>query len=408
MHRSPQPFPIALWNFFARRGAGSEPILAEEVIAAARKSTKLDDFGDDAFMPGLEAFLDSVAKTDGLHAFGRFYLWQLIKAMLVHRLKLTAFLAEHPDALQAEIRRPIFILGLPRSGTTLLFNLLAQDSSNRYMPNWESFIGQVPPQGNYTHATDPRRRGAKWMLRVSSLLMPELDQVHEFTPHGPEECTPILMQGFTTQAMAGNFDVPDYSLWLDEADRLPTYRHHRKVLQTLQWKYPAERWLLKSPDHIGALDALLAVYPDACCVHIHRDPAQSVSSWASLNKVYREVYYPELNLAELGEQVLSRLAADMAAYTAARETATTGSFFDVQYKELLKDPMATVVRIHEAFDMPLAEETRKKLQDWYTSNPQHKHGVHSYRPEDFGLTPEDIHERFSEYIEKFSVPLAAR
>jgi hypothetical protein len=274
------------------------------------------------------------------------------------------------------------------------------------MPNWEAFIGQVPPKGRYSHATDPRRTGARWMLRLSRLLMPELEQVHEFTPPGPEECTPILMQGYATQALVGNFDVPAYSRWLDTADRLPTYRHHRKVLQALQWKYPAERWLLKSPDHIGALDALLAVYPDACCVHIHRDPAQSVASWASLNRVYREVYYPALDLEALGEQVLTRLAADMDAYITARDAAETGSFVDVHYSDLLADPMAAIAGIQEAFDQPFPEHTKQKISQWHTANPQHRHGVHTYRPEDFGLNTAAVHRRFAAYIDRFQVRLA--
>lgn len=352
-------------------------------------------------------FLDSVQQSAGFHAFGRFYLRQLIKAMLVHRLKLVDLLGAHPEILEQDISRPLFVLGLPRSGTTLLFNLLAQDPRHRYMPNWETFIGQVAPPGNYSCATDPRRKQAKWMLRLQKLLMPDLDKVHEFTPGGPEECTPILMQGFATQALAGNFDAPTYSSWLDEVDHDPTYRHHKTVLQALQWKYPGERWLLKSPDHLSALASLMKTYPDACCVHIHRDPAQSGSDWASLNQVYREVYYQEIDTDELGRQVLNRLAADLEAYTGHRDTVNPAQFHNIQYRALVADPIDIIRQIYDHFDFHFNAGVEERMRAYMADHPANKLGVHEYKPADFGLTENMIHQRCKHYIDPFSAPASA-
>lgn len=400
MHQSSQPLVTKAWNRFAR-----EPDLrtwsVDEFLRLARKRAGLSRFEDDEFQKGLESFVASVKETGGLHAFGAFYLRQLVIAMLVHRLNLDELLRVQPQVQQERIKEPLFVLGLPRSGTTLLFNLLAQDPGHRFMFNWEAFIAQVPPEGNYRFANDPRRKQAKWVLRFQKYLMPELDNIHEFSASGSEECTPILMQGFATQALAGGFDVPAYSSWLDNADHAATYHHHKRALQALQWKYPAERWLLKSPDHLAALDALLEQYPDARFIHIHRDPAESVASWASLNFVYREVYYPQIDKADLGRQILNRLANDIDRYMALRSRVPPDQVFDIQYKNFTSNPIEVLQQAYDHFGFHFSDTTRTTMQAYLGDNPAHKHGPHNYSPEEYELTQEIIRDRFSAYIQRF-------
>ncbi len=400
MHHSAQPLVSKIFNLVAP-GPDLSDLTVEALLSQARRRSGLNRFADEDFLKGLEVFVTSVSQSGGLHAFGTFYLRQLVIAMLVHRLKLTELLDTHPEILQERIKQPLFVLGLPRSGTTLLFNLLAQDPGHRFMFNWEAFIAQVPPSGNYTFDNDPRRKQAKWVLRLQKYLMPELDKLHEFTFSGSEECTPILMQSFATQALAGGFDVPAYSSWLDSADHAPTYRHHKRALQALQWKYPAERWLLKSPDHLAALDSLMEQYPDARFIHIHRDPIESVTSWASLNLVYRELYYPQIDTGKLGAQVLNRLANDMDRYMSLRAKVPIDQVYDVQYKALKEDPIKILEDVYRHFGFNLTSETRASIRDYLSENPEHKHGVHNYRPEDFGLTGEVIRQRFTAYIGSF-------
>lgn len=396
-----QPRLVRLWNRLASGEARPQDFAPEAVMGAATRRAGLEDFGERSFIEGLRVFLDSFILSPQLHAFGRFYARQMVVAMLTHRLKLTELLKTRPEVLDQPISRPIFVLGLPRSGTSLLFNLLARDRAHRCMHNWESFIGQVPPRGRYTFATDPRRGQAKWVLRVQKYLMPEIDAQHEFLADGPEECTPILMQGFATQAFAGGFDVPAYAEWLDGADHAPTYRHHKRVLQALQWKYPGERWLLKSPDHVAAVDAILRVYPDACFVHIHRDPVKAVSSWASLNQTYRGVYYRRVDRDALGEQVLTRLAHDMRRCQEDRARHGAERFIDVRFGDLMRHPVEVVREIYAKFGFPLNSDTEGAMRAFLAENPMHKHGVHRYEPEDFGLCAETIRQRFAEYIDTF-------
>lgn len=400
MHEPATPLVIKIWNRFAGE-PDDQAWSVDELLDLARKRSGLTHFENDQFQEGLQAFASSVKETGGLHAFGAFYLRQLVIAMLVHRLKLDDLLQTHPRIQQEQIKRPLFVLGLPRSGTTLLYNLLAQDPGHRFMFNWEAFIGQVPPKGNYSFANDPRRNQAKWVLRFQKYLMPDLDKIHEFSAAGSEECTPILMQGFATQALAGGFDVPAYSSWLDHADHTPTYRHHRRALQALQWKYPAERWLLKSPDHLAALDAILEQYPDAQFIHIHRDPAESVASWASLNLVYRSVYYSQIDKAGLGRQVLNRLANDTDRYMALRNRVPSDQVFDIQYENFTRAPIAALEQAYDHFGFDFSGDTQGHMQTYLAENPAQKHGTHHYSMEEYGLSQAMIRDRFSAYIHRF-------
>ncbi len=404
MYKPEPPLIARIWNAIAPDASATAAFDAPTLLQQAVDKTGLENTQDQQFLEGMTAFLSSANKSGGFHAFGRFYLKQLVIAMLVHRLKLAELLREHPDIQQQRLPQPLFVIGLPRSGTTLLFNLLAQDPAYRYLYNWEAFIGQVPPRGNYTFHTDPRRRQAVWMLRFQKYLLPGLDALHEFSAGGSEECTPVLMQGFATQALAGGYDVANYSAWLDTADHIPTYRHHKQVLQALQWQYPGEQWLLKSPDHLAAIDAIVSVYPDARFVHIHRDPAQSVASWASLNLLYRSLYYRSIDKNALGQQILDRLSADMRACMAARQRHPEARIIDVSYDALTADPLSVVADVYAQLGQPFSGSNQQHIQRYMAENPGGKHGAHHYLPEDFGLTGEQIHSEFREYISQFLAP----
>jgi hypothetical protein len=202
------------------------------------------------------------------------------------------------------------------------------------------------------------------------------------------------MQGFATQALAMIFNVPSYSDWLDTASYAETYRHHRRILQTLQWKYPGERWLLKSPDHIQGVESMLEVYPDGCLIHMHRDPVKCVPSWASLNAVFRGIHSQSIDPHELGRQALQRLATDLEHYRMQRQRCDTSRFIDIEYADLINEPMATIRRIYHWFDIELSAEAEERIQKFIARERTHK-TTHHYSPEYFGMTPEQIRERFN-------------
>jgi len=381
----------------------SQLFSSDALMQSAQKAAGYSDFGCTTFLEPLQKFLEALEETGDLHPFGRFYVKKVITGLLVHRLRLTALWQGHPQIFDETIRKPIIILGLPRTGTSFLFNLLAQDPDHRFLSNWEATISQVPPEGSYVFQSDPRRKQAMTLMKLQDRLAPNLKHIHTFYLDGPEECTPLLLQGFTTLALVGMFNVPRYSLWLDTASHLSTYHHYKRILQTLQWKYPGERWLVKSPAHIEAITAILDVLPDACIVQMHRDPVKSIPSYASLCATFRGIYMQHIDVEALGSQVLTRLAADYDNYLIQRQQCDSSRFMDVQYHELIDDPFGTACRIYERFDLQLSAEAEKNMGAFLAKQPK-EGSAHRYRPEDFGLSHQQIRDHLRDYILAFNVP----
>ena len=375
----------------------------DRILAKAGRRSVDSGWRSGLHIDALSVLVASINETGLLHSFGRFYVETFFTELLVQRSRLEHLWRETPGIRAERIEKPIIILGLPRSGTSFVFNLLAQDPGHRYLSNWETTVSQVPPEGSFPYLQDPRRRKGRHLMRFQNYLAPHLKDIHEFHLDGPEECTPLLMQGFATQALAGIFNVPAYSSWLDTAPHDASYAHHKRILQTLQWTYPAERWVLKSPDHLAAVDAILKVYPDACMVHLHRDPLQSVASWASLNATFRGITARAIEPVELGAQVLERLATDMDAYVDQRRQHGEQPFLDIRYDDLIRAPIETVEHIYMHFALPFASEARKAMQT-FMARDRAKVRRHQYTAEDFGLSVAATDARFSSYMETFDVP----
>lgn len=396
---------VKVWNNFARLAPGqsrSPALSLENAMSSAIRHAGLDDFGSTSFHIPLETLLASLEETGDLHPFGKFYVKAMITEFLANRLKLVKLWTQRPIILNEAINKPVIILGLPRTGTSFLFNLLSHDPAHRVLSNWETTVSQVPPEGSYTYKNDPRRKKGRYLIRFQNYLVPRMKEMHQFYLDGPEECTPLLMQAFTTQALAGMFNVPSYSEWLDTASHTATYHHHKQILKTLQWKYPANRWLLKSPDHIAAIEAMLEAYPDACVIHMHRDPVKSVASWASLNSAFRGIYMRSINAGELGQQVLNRLATDVTSYLSQRQRCVPDRFLDLQYKDLTSDPLRVVQRIYDRFELELSYAAEERIRI-FLAKDRGKERTHHYNPGDFGLTPQLIQERFQDYIDTYNI-----
>lgn len=403
-----QPHQSALvrgWNALSRltRPGASATISVEDLLERAVRACPEGGDTPATVRSALTTLVDALNTSAQLHSFGRYYVSQLLSGLLLNRRRLTRLWAEYAVILQGPVRKPLIILGLPRSGTSFLFNLLANDPAHRYLTNWETTVSQIPPKHiPSSPMRDPRRRTGKVLMQFQRYLAPQLEEIHEFHLDGPEECTPLLMQGFDTQALGGMFNVPDYSRWLDGVDHLATYEHHKRVLQTLQTCYPAERWLLKSPDHLAGLDSILRVYPDACLVHLHRDPVQSVSSWASLNATFRGICSARIDATELGAEILERLATDMDAYLKVRQTAAPERFLDLPYKQLIAEPFSTVEIIYAHFGLPLSAAARSRIEIFLNADRE-KARSHRYTPEDFGLSAGAIRKRFADYMALFGL-----
>jgi hypothetical protein len=369
---------------------------AESLMAAARRKARLDDFGDDDFREGLQSLVDAFNAIDTANAFGRIFFREYVTSLLVNRLKIRSDLKRHPEILDVPVRRPIFVTGLPRSGTTLLHRLLSQDPAARAMLFWETLEPSPPPEPA-TYATDPRIGRARRQMNLLYSLSPRLATAHEFEAESPEEDNNLFAHRFVAGMLGYMFDVPDYARWLDLQPLVPGYVYEKQQLQLLSWKYPGDHWVLKSPAHLFGLDAILAVFPDASIVVTHRDPRKVIPSVSSLAAGFRGILADRLDLRRLGAEMAEAMSVGPHRAIAARASADPSRFFDVSYDHLVAEPIATVRSICDHFGYDFSPSFEAEARRWMDENPRHKHGAHRYKLDDFGLDAAAVERHFAEY-----------
>lgn len=403
-----RPLGVRLYNWCARQlrrcGVRRDGLTEESILQAARRRTRLSDFGDDRFRVALRRLLGSFKEDAQLHPFGRWMTRNRLIMSAENRLKIQDDLKRHPEILDVPIRQPLFVAGLPRSGTTLLYNLLAKDLAARPLLMWESFWPSPPPQAETRHR-DPRIKRARMVVKALCRLAPQLPVAHTLVPDGPEECMPLMFNTFVCPGFLMMGHVPGYEQWLRELsfeENVAVYRDYKSQLQLLQWRCPGKRWLLKCPAHLAALDALLQVFPDASVVQTHRDPAKVVPSLCSLFAMFRSMSTDAISPQTMGPQLAESGAELVNRAMKARER-TPGRVFDLIYTDLVDDPVGAVHRIYEFFGHECDERMDAGMMQWLDENPRHKQGVHRYDLSQFGLAPPVIERLFGPYCEQFGI-----
>ena len=383
--------------------ANSGAMTPEGLLEEASQQAGLDDFGDPSFREGLGLLVSSYEQEARLNALGRGAVRGRLTQFLVNRLKLHDWLFRHPEILEEAIERPIFILGLPRTGTTLLHDLLALDPLSRAPLHWEAEEPCPPPQLFHT-ATDPRIQTAHAKLQALDALAPEMKVIHPMAAGAPTECMTLLIHEFKSLEFECQAWVPTYGAWFSHCDKASAYRLHRKLLQLLQWRSPTETWVLKAPTHLFGLDALLAEYPDARIIFTHRDPLKVVASQASLIAVASRLLSDEVDPHRIASWWSEKTATGLTKATAVRDGRGPEAFFDLQYHELVRDPVGAVQRAYARFGREVTPAHERRMRAWLRDNPSDKHGRHRYTLEQFGLDAERENRRFSAYRERFGVP----
>lgn len=374
------------------------------LLNAARRRTKLDDFGGNAFHEPLRRLIDSIERESRLSFVGRLAAREDLIRLLINRLKLQRDRTLHPEIAREDIRRPIVITGLPRTGSTLLHGLLAQDPAHRVPLTWETMHPSPPPQ-RATYERDARADIAGRQLAWFHRLAPEFRKIHPVGALLPEECVIILSHSLLSFQFSTSYYVPSFQTWLDQQDLTDAYRCHYAFLQQLQWRCPAERWILKAPAHLPGLDALATVYPDACVVMTHREPLEVVPSVASLHAVLRRTFSDAVDPHSVGPEVSGLLAGDIARGLRARDRGClpASQFVDIRYAEIRRDPLSVVKKIYAAFDLSLHDETVVRMQRFLAGNPQDRYGTHEYSLAEFGLHQTTEQRRYRDYRERFEL-----
>jgi hypothetical protein len=376
------------------------------LIKKAREQTGFDDFGDDALLQRLGILLPSFRTDAHLNFIGRICVQNDLLRMLCNRLRLVADRKRHPAIADQVIRRPLFITGLPRTGSTLLHALLAQDPTSRAPKVWEVMHPSPPPE-KASYDSDPRILQTDKELKWVDVLMPGFKTAHLLDARLPQECIAIMGHSFMSYVFESMYFVSTYRIWHEDRDKLPAYEGHRQFLQHLQWRCPGTHWVLKAPSHLLALKALFQVYPDAGVIMTHRDPLKVLASCASFAEVLRGPFTESFDRYELGEEVARRWekGARLGIQFRQDNKALQERFLDVWYADLVRDPMAVVRQIYDHFEMVLTDDAERAMQRFLTANPQNKHGVHRYSLETYGLSRETERRRFQFYTDHYGITL---
>jgi hypothetical protein len=375
-----------------------------KLLVDACRRTGLEDFGGHEFREPLRRLWRSLAFEGRLTPIGRIVARRDTLSLLTSRLRLVEDRKRNPGITEQEIRRPLFIVGLPRTGSTFLHHLLAQDPRNRAAQTWEVMAPSPPPELE-RYESDPRIGRAAKQLRWLDWLAPEFKKIHSLGARLALECIAIMSHTFLSPRFHTTYHVPAYQRWLERQDLGPAYAFHRRFLQHLQWRAPAERWILKAPSHLFAFDALFETYPDAVVVQMHRDPVTVLASVASLTLVLQGAFANRLDVAEIGAEVTQRWAngLERAMQYRQSEPGAGEHFLDVHYHELVRHPIETVRRIYARFDLALTSDVETRMRRYLADNPQDKNGRHRYTLETFGLDPTDLTHRFKTYLELYGV-----
>lgn len=376
--------------------------LEETLHRDAREATGLDDFGDPAYLDGLHVLLRAYDEEAHLTPFGRMMVTRELTGVLSARLAVEAGWKADPSLREAPIRRPLFILGLPRTGTTALHHLLAQDPDSQVL---EFFLavapGPRPPRE--TWPDDPRYRASERGLRTAYFLDPSLKAIHLLTTDGPEECRHLLGQSFSDDTFDSNATVPSYTAWYRERDMRASYARHRDILRLIQAPTPGRRWVLKYPAHLTHLEVLFETYPDACIVQTHRDPSRVLPSLCSLVTHWRGLYEEGVDARAVARWQLEMWAERMEHAMAVRAQQKPEQFFDLDFREVVDDPVAAVRRVSDHFGFELSGEAERRMRSWHAEHPQGEHGGHRYSAAQFGLVEDEMAGRFAAYVEHFDV-----
>lgn len=383
-------------------GIRRRPLDATRMKTWARRMTGLKDFGDPFFEEPLRLLLADINDDADLHEAGRLMHWYFLSGFLRNRLRMVDAWKRHPETLGETIRPPLIILGLPRTATTRLFNILSGAPNHRTLTLWEA-VAPVRPKGEGILPLHTRRLKARTMLWSTDYLAPNFKAIHELLLEGPEECIHLLGNSFASWIFPIEYNAPRYTAWFDTVDHTQAYEEFKAQLQLLQIQKPTDRWLLKSPHHIFGIEALLKVFPDAMIVQTHRDPAKVVPSCCSLAQTTRGIACTSLDPKLLGEQITDQLALGLERTAVFRAQIPENRIVDVHFQEIVSQPMAVVRRIYDTFGLDLDAATEDGIKAELNKETPGKYGEHHYTLEQFGLSRAMIEDRFRTYYETFDV-----
>ena len=371
------------------------------MLAEAQSRTGLSDFGEDGFRVPLGVLSKSLREEAPLNEIGRAIMRGRVIESLETRLQTQDWLTRHPEILEEQIGEPIVIVGLMRTGTTMLHRILASDPRH-YAADWWETRFPAPPRDIDWDAPDPRIPVAEAEVAAILASDPKQAAIHPWNAQAPDEEIMLLEHSFYSHVPEAYTNLPTYRAWLTEQDWTPAYEYLYKLIQLLQWQkrkrgQDRERWILKTPGHLGYIDTLFKVFSGARVIQTHRDPLETIPSAASMNNTLWDLVSDESNPHEAGRQWSERLAWGTQRCMDSRDRLPPDRFADIWFRDALADPIAELERVYEIFGIEMIPEARAAMEEWRRNNRRDARPAHDYVLEQYGLTEEGIRRDFGPY-----------
>lgn len=365
----------------------------DDLLDEARSGTGLDDFGDDSFREGLEILLRSLRDEARLNAVGEAFVYPRLVGHLAQRLQVEEWYRRHPEIDDVPIVAPLIGLGLPRTGSTALSFLLAQDPDVRYLRQWESSAPCPPP--STVEGTDPR------VAQATAEAAGTRDHVPTDV-NGPMECLDLMALDFKTHIYQAFAQIPSYSAWFLDADLTSTYRYERRVLKLLQWGEPVRPWRLKTPTHILFLDHLDRAFPDARFVMTHRDPTDVILSVADVYADIAGVFTDHLDRHYLGQLNVEHWSVGMQRALEFRDGGADDRFYDIDFRAMQADPVEAVRGLYGWLGQPVSDEHEAGMRRWWHDNAENREEHVRSDPDVYGIDLGQVRPLFADYVTRMT------
>jgi hypothetical protein len=376
----------------------------DQLIDRACARAGSTDFGEDTWQEGLGVLVRALTDEAELNDTGVGAMTDQIIGNLTNRLRVEQCYTAHPEIDDQEIAAPLFGLGLPRTGSTALSFLLAQDPARRSLRVWEA-SEPCPPPETATEHTDERIALAQAGIDLTNEMFTGFAGMLPTAADGPQECLVPMAFDFRSLMVEGMALIPSYSAWLLECDMEPAYRYHRRVLKLLQWHCPPDRWWLKTPAHMLSIDALDAVYPDARFVMTHRDVAKVLPSVSALYSTFIGVLSDRRDPLAIGAHTRATWRRALERLISFRDRDNEGRFVDLSFEAVQRDPIGQVTGLYARLGDELTDETRDRMTAWWAESSRARSGPGTYSPDEFGLDPHTIAADFTFYYTRFDIPV---
>lgn len=379
------------------------PLNIRGLLSDVIYKTKLEYKDDPLCEEALRILMHSCKKDARLNLFGQIAARQHFSDLFETRLRLMDLWTHVPEIQKQNVLPPLFITGMPKSGSTFLHRLLAQDPSNRAPATWEVMF-PLPPPERESFGSDPRIAKAEKRLRWLRWTRPAITRAHPIGARLPQECGEILAYSFQSYVFLDMFLASSYETWLSDQDMRPAYDFHMQILKHLQWHAPGGRWVLKSSDHVHALTTLLETYDEARIIFMHRDPTRVLQASASQTRLLKSIFSHSIDPLRLAADQVRSLTDKVNKIMEFREKDShlAECFFDICYLELARDPMATVHAIYDRFGFELSPDAEERMKIFIEAERSGRR-PDEYSLADFSLFPQQEDPRFDLYCERFGV-----